>query len=523
MLRRLFVWFLLTALVFTLTGSVMADSHEGEYGGTLIYAQGADADALDPHMTTLGNSADVIVNVFDGLVRFKAGTTEIEPALATDWEISDDGLEYVFHLREGVEFHDGTAFNAEAVVFDIERQLDSDHPYYLEGSYPYAGFSLGMIDEVTAVDEYTVKFRLENPYAPFLKNLAMFATMIVSPEAVKEYGEDIFKNPVGTGAFKFVEWVRDDHITLEANEDYWDGRPYLDELIFTVIPNNQTRLLELEEGNIHLMEGLNPTDIERVRDNEELDLLEAPGLNIGYIALHNEKEPFDNKNVRKAMNYAINKEEIAEYLMGGQATVAKGPLPPTIWSYDESLEGYPYDPDEAKRLLEEAGYGDGFEFTLRTYSAPRSYNPVGARLATAVQQYLSQVGIDAEIEQLEWGTYIEEGKAGKHTAAFFGWIADNGDPDNFLNVFFNSDNRGSTNRAFYVNEEVDRLLEEAQQITDEAEREELYQEVQQIVVDDAPFVFLNHMKMQIPIRKSVENYVLYPTNNKYFHKVWLDE
>ncbi|WP_290768889.1 ABC transporter substrate-binding protein, partial [Halanaerobium sp.] len=233
MLRRLFVWFLLTALVFTLTGSVMADSHEGEYGGTLIYAQGADADALDPHMTTLGNSADVIVNVFDGLVRFKAGTTEIEPALATDWEISDDGLEYVFHLREGVEFHDGSPFNAEAVVFDIERQLDPDHPYYLEGSYPYAGFSLGMIDEVRAVDEYTVEFTLENPYAPFLKNLAMFATMIVSPEAVKEYGEDIFKNPVGTGAFKFVEWVRDDHITLEANEDYWDGRPYLDELIFT--------------------------------------------------------------------------------------------------------------------------------------------------------------------------------------------------------------------------------------------------------------------------------------------------
>jgi len=397
-LRRLLIILLVLTVVLASGGTVLADGHEGEYGGTLIYAQGADADALDPHMTTLGNSADVIVNVFDGLVRFKEGTTEIEPALATDWEISNDGLEYVFNLREGVEFHDGTPFNAESVVFDIERQLDPEHPYYLEGSFPYAGFSLGMIEEVTAVDEYTVKFTLENPYAPFIKNLAMFATMIVSPEAVKEYGEDIFKNPVGTGAFKFVEWVRDDNITLEANEDYWDGRPYLDELIFTVIPNNQTRLLELEEGNIHLMEGLNPTDVERVIENDELELLEAPGLNVGYIALHNEKEPFGNKKVRQAMNYAINKEEITEYLMGGQATVAKGALPPTIWSYNEELEGYPYDPEKARSLLEEAGYGDGFEFTLRTYSAPRSYNPVGARLATAVQQYLSEVGVDAEIE-----------------------------------------------------------------------------------------------------------------------------
>ncbi|MFN2340537.1 MAG: ABC transporter substrate-binding protein [Halanaerobium sp.] len=521
MLKKVLLMVLLIAVFFS--ASVLADGHEAEYGGTLIYAQGADADALDPHMTTLGNSADVIVNVFDGLVRFKSGTTEVEAALATDWEISEDGLEYTFNLREGVEFHDGTPFNAEAVVFDIQRQLDSDHPYYMEGSYPYAGFSLGMIEEVRAVDEYTVQFTLENPYAPFIKNLAMFATMIVSPEAVKEYGEDIFKNPVGTGAFKFVEWVRDDQITLVANEDYWDGRPYLDELIFTVIPNNQTRLLELEEGNIHVMEGLNPTDIQRVRDNEELELLEAPGLNVGYIALHNEKEPFDNKLVRQAMNYAINKEEIAEYLMGGQATVAKGALPPTIWSYDESLEGYPYNPAKARELLAEAGYEDGFEFTLRTYSAPRSYNPVGARLATAVQQYLSQVGIDAEIEQLEWGTYIEEGKAGRHTAAFFGWIADNGDPDNFLNVFFNSANRGSTNRAFYVNQRVDQLLADAQQITDEAAREEIYKEVQQIIVEDAPFVFLNHMKMQIPVRTNVENYVLYPTSNKYFHKVWLDQ
>ncbi|MGM0601776.1 MAG: ABC transporter substrate-binding protein [Bacillota bacterium] len=522
-MRRFLTVLLVMTLVLGAAGSVLAQNEDPEYGGTLIYAQGADADALDPHMTTLGNSADVIVNVFDGLVRFKSGTTEIEPALATDWEVSDDGLEYVFHLREGVEFHDGTPFNAEAVVFDIERQLDPEHPYYLEGAYPYAGFSLGMIEKVEEVDEYTVKFTLEDPYAPFLKNLAMFATMIASPEAVKEYGEDIFKHPVGTGPFEFVEWVRDDHITLKANEDYWDGRPYLDELIFTVIPNNQTRLLELEEGNIHVMEGLNPTDVERVVESDNLDLLEAPGLNIGYIALHNEKEPFDNKMVRKAMNYAINKEEIAKYLMGGQATPAKGPLSPTIWSYDDTLEGYPYNPEKAKSLLKGAGYGDGFEFTLRTYSAPRAYNPVGSRLATAVQQYLSEVGIKANIEQLEWGTYIEEGKAGKHTAAFFGWIADNGDPDNFLNVFFNSANQGSTNRAFYTNPKVDDLLEQAQQITDEDKRERIYKQVQGIIVDDAPFVFLNHMKMQIPVRSNVENYVLYPTNNKYFHKVWLDQ
>lgn len=514
---------LLLVLVMLLGIAGVSSAEEPQYGGTLIYAHGADADALDPHMTLLGTSADIIVNVFDGLVRFERGTTKIEPALATSWNVSDDGLIWTFNLRKGVKFHDGTPFNADAVVFDIERQINPNHPYYLEGKFPYAGFSLGMIEKVEAVDEYTVKFTLKHPYAPFLKNLAMFATCIVSPEAVKKYGEEIFKHPVGTGAFIFEEWVKDDHITVVANEDYWDGRPYVDKVIFKVIPRNEVRLLELEKGNIHIMEGLNPTDIKKVKDNPDLKLLEQPGLNIGYIALHNEKKPFDNKLVRQAMNYAINKEEICKYLMKDQAIPARGPLPPTIWSYDDTLKGYPYNPEKAKELLKEAGYGDGFTFTLRTYSAPRGYNPVGARLATAIQQYLKEVGVNAEIEQLEWGTYIKEGKAGKHTAALFGWMADNGDPDNFLNVFFNSANQGSTNRAFYTNEKVDELLIKAQKLSDEKEREKIYKEVQKIVVEDAPFVFLNHMKQMLPMRTNVKNYVLYPTYNKFFHKVWLEQ
>lgn len=522
-MRKLFAVLLLFMLVIGLSNSTMAVSEEDKYGGTLIYGQGAPADALDPHMTTLGSSADITVNIFDNLVRFKRGTTEIEPSLAKSWETSEDGLTWTFHLREGVKFHDGTPFNAEAVVFDIRRQLNPDHPYYFEGQYPYANFSLGMIETIKAIDEYTVEIKLNQPYAPFLKNLAMFATGIVSPTAVKEYGEDVFKHPVGTGPFKFEEWVKDDHITLVANEDHWDGRPYLDKLIYRIIPKNSVRLLELEKGNIDMMQGLNPTDISKVENNSDLEIKEDPGLNIGYIALHNEKEPFDNKLVRKAMNYAINKEEICEQLMKGVAVPAEGPLPPTMWGYNEDLTGYPYNPEKAKELLKEAGYEDGFSFTLRTYSAPRAYNPLGARLATVVQQYLKEVGIDAEIEQLEWGTYISEGKAGKHTAAFFGWMADNGDPDNFLNVFFNSENQGSTNRAFYTNKKVDEMLVEAQKTTNTDKREELYKEVQEIVVDDAPFVFLNHMKMQIPIRKEVNNFVLYPTNNKFFHKVWIND
>jgi len=307
-----------------------------------------------------------------------------------------------------------------------------------------------------------------------------------------------------------------------ANEGYWGGRPHLDKVVYKVIPDNAVRLMKLEKGELDVTEGINPNDLGRIKANKDLVLLEKPGMNVGYLAMHCQKPPFTDKRVRQALNYAVNKEEICKYLMNDQAVPATGVVPPSLWGYDPAQKGYPYDPKKAKQLLAEAGFPNGFKTTLRAYTAPRAYNPVGDRLATAIQSYFKEVGVDAKIETLEWGTYLAEGRAGKHEMALFGWMGDNGDPDNFLYVLLGSDNFGSGNRAFYKNDEVDELLKEAQQTYDEKERLDLYIKAQRIIVDDAPWVFLNHTKQLAATRKDVKGFALHPTSNRFFYSVWLD-
>ena len=486
---------------------------------TLIFGRGGDSITLDPAHIEDGESAKVCDMIYDTLIQYREGTTDLEPALAESWTRSPDGLIWTFHLRQGVQFHDGTPLTADAVVFSFSRPL-----------VLFRNFHEEFISQIIALDPFTVQIQLKTPYAPFISTLAGTSFSIVSPVAVRTLGE----NPIGTGPFKFVQWDRDDQIVLSANDTHWAGKPSLNRLIFRSIPDNAMRLAELQAGNLHVMEFPNPDEIPLIQGDPQLALLMQPSLNTGYVAMNMEKQPFDNLKVRLAINHAINKTEIIERLYRGLAIPAKNPIPPTLWSYDHSIEDYAYDPALAKQLLAEAGYPDGFETTLWALPVPRPYIPDGMAMAIAIQSDLENVGINTKIVTYDWATYLEKTANGEHDMAMLGWIADVADPDNFLYTLLsipNAEKPGAYNISFYRNEELQRILEIARMTTDEDIREaelrsggritdrdvriELYQQAQALVHRDAPWVPLAHAQRILVINRDVKNLKLSPLGWKY--------
>lgn len=514
-------------LTFTfITNYAIADSHQS--GGTFLFGRGGDSVGLDPALEEDGESFKVCDNIYDTLIHYKDGSTEIEPGLATKWESSEDGLSWTFTLRKGVTFHDGTPFNSEAVLFSLNRQHEKNHPYHnVEGSYTYwvATGLAEIVDEITAIDDHTVNITLNSPYAPFLYAIAITPFSIVSPTAVKEKGDDYSNHPVGTGPFIFQQWDRGDKIVLKANENYWGGRPNVDRVIFLSIPDNSVRLIELQQGNLHAMEFPNPDDLQQIRDDESLDLLSQPGMSVGYLALNMEKPPFDNLKVRLAINHAINKAVIIEHLYQGLGIPAKNPIPPTLWSYDDSIEDYDYNPKLAKELLTQAGYPKGFESTLWALPVPRPYIPDGRALAEVIQSELREIGIKTNIVTYDWGTYLEKTKYGDHDMAMLGWSADFGDPDNFLYFLLSksSAQKPAGNIAFYKSDEMQQILEKARSISDKDQRISLYKKAQNVFHRDIPWVPLAHAQQVLVISKKVKNLTLHPLNWKYFRNVTLEK
>jgi peptide/nickel transport system substrate-binding protein len=481
---------------------------------TLVIALGADATYLDPESVMNNESGFVMSAIFDGLTKYKKGTSEPGPGLAESWDISDDGTEYTFYLRQGVKFHDGTDFNADALLSELDRVTNEDNPYHVykqEGVHSFANFTWGSVENVEKIDDYTVKITLAEPHAPFLSSLAMVWSGIVSPASVEEWGFDINDHPVGTGPFKFVEWVRNDHITLEANPDYWDGAPSVDKLVYRIVPESSVRLLQLEQGEIHIMADVSPDDYKRIRDNSDLVLLDQPGLTVNSVVLPADSPILSDVRVRQAINYAVNKEEMNEFLYKNAAVTAATGMPPILWGYPEDLQPYPYDPEKAKELLAEAGYPDGFDYKMLCYENPRGYNPVGIKMAVAVQEYLAEVGINLELETLEWGAFLDARRqADNIDMGMAGWSGDNGDPDNFLWEMFSTDNIPVGNTAHYSNPELDEILREARTIPDQAERAELYKQAARIIHDDAPWLFINHTLHVRATRANVEGFALNP-------------
>ena len=493
---------------------------------TMVFGRGSDSVGLDPGLETDGESFKVCDNIYETLVGYDSESTSVVPQLAHSWDVSADQLTWTFHLRRGVQFHDGTPFDADAMLFSLGRQFYADHPFHeVEGGYKYWR-DMGMdeiIGELTAPNDSTFVIRLKEANAPFLSNLAMNFCAAVSPTALKKFGRDYFKNPVGTGPFRFVEWRKDERIVLARNDDYWGPKAKLDRLIFKPIQEASIRFLELSQNSVQGLDNLSPEYIDEIRANSQLQLMTQPGMNVGYLAMNMEKAPFDDLRVRQAINHAVNKKALVDNFYQGLAMVAKNPIPPTLWGYNDDIAGYAYDPDKARALLAEAGFANGFATELWAMPVPRPYMPQPDKIAQALQADLAKVGIRARIVQWEWGTYLDKVFAGEHPMALLGWTGDNGDPDNFLYVLLDKTSaiKPAQNIAFYKSDQLHEILVAARHSADRTERTQLYRQAQEIIFRDAPWVPLVHATQTMAFHRAVRGFKLHPTGSKWFHSTSL--
>ena len=505
---------------------------------TLVYCSEGSPEGFNPQLYTSGTTFDASSRqIFNRLVQFKRGTTTIVPGLATSWDVSADGTEYTFKLREGVKWHttnDFTPsrdFNADDVIFSFMRQLDKDHAYngVSGGSYEYFNsMSMGdLVKDVVKVDDYTVKFILNRPEAPFIANMAMDFASILSGEyadKMMEAGtpENVDLNPVGTGPFQLVQYQKDAVIRYKAFPEYWEGKAPLDNLIFAITPDSTVRYQKLKAGECHVMPFPNPADLTAMDADEDINLMSQEGLNVGYLGYNTQKEPFTDVKVRKALTMAINKDAIIEGVYQGAGVAAKNPLPPTIWSYNNDTVDDKYDPEAAKAMLAEAGYPDGFTTDVWAMPVQRPYNPNARRMAEMIQADWAKIGVNAEIVSYEWGEYLERTKKGEQGTFMLGWTGDNGDPDNFLAVLLGCDAVGSANRAQWCNEEFDNLIQQAKTTADVLERTRLYEEAQVVFKREAPWATIAHSVVFEPLRKEVVDYKIDPFGG-HFYGVDLEE
>lgn len=537
----LFVITMLVALSLALAGcggSKGSSSSKGNSGGSssgkkssgstqsaLVFGRGSDSVHLDPSMATDGESFMVTKNIEETLVNFsykKQNTDIVKTGLAKTWKISKDGLTYTFTLRKGIKFSDGTKFDASAVVYNFKRWKNStskQFPYYpsMFGGYG----SKSVIKSVKATGDYTVQFTLAKPLAPFLKDLAMSPFAIGSPTAIKKEGKNYDKHPVGTGPFVFKQWKPNNTITITKNKNYWKkGLPKLNTVIYKVISDNHARLTALQNGDIDLMEGLNPNDISSVKSNNKLQVFYRPSMNIGYLGLTATRKPFNNVKVRQAMNYAINKKAIVKAFYSPKAKVATSAIPHSFPSYDGNLKPYKYDPQKAKQLLKEAGYPNGFKMELWAMPVPRPYMPDGKKIATAMQADLKKVGITAKIVSYDWGTYIDKTSKGEADAFLLGWTSDNGDADNILYTLLSTNAIGSNNFTQYSNKKLDKVLNEARKTTDQSKRNQLYKKAQKIVNQNPPWVPLVHSTPALAGSAKIAGFKPHPTGSDRLDKVY---
>ena len=517
---------LLGATAFALALSAGAASAQ-----TLVYCSEASPEGFDSALYTSGTTFDASSHtVYNQLVEFVTGTTEVRPGLAESWEVSDDGMTYTFKLRPGVKFHSNDVFtpsrdfNAEDVVHTFMRQIET------EGTWEYfQGMGMpDLLESVTAVDDLTVEIKLAKPEAPFIANLAMDFASVVSKEyadamAAAGTPENVNQKPIGTGPFVFVDYQTDAVIRYAKNQDYWeDGLPKVDNLIFAITPDASVRYQRLQAGECHVMPYPAPADIQAMKDDPNINVMEQEGLNVGYLAYNTTQPPFDNANVRKALNMAIDKNAIIDVVFQGSGQVAKNPIPPTMWSYNDAIVDDPYDPEAAKAMLAAEGIEN---LSMKVWAMPvqRPYNPNARRMAELIQEDFAEVGVEVEIVSYEWGEYLSRSRElNRDGAILLGWTGDNGDPDNFLAVLLGCEGRENSNRAQWCYQPFEDLIQKAKVTSDVAERTKLYEEAQVIFKDQAPWATIAHSVVFMPMRPEVKGYVVHPLGGHIFDEVTVE-
>jgi peptide/nickel transport system substrate-binding protein len=479
---------------------------------TFTFAQGADPRGLDPARVDDLESGKVIQNLYEGLTKYAADSTKVEPSLAESWEVSADGLSYTFKLRQGVKFHDGTDFNADAVKFNIDRQL----PPKVDDNMPYASFTFGTVKDVEVVDPNTVKINLTQKNTAFLANLAMgMAAPMVSPKAITDSGNNsVMDSPVGTGPYKFVKWNKGENVVLVRNDEYWGDKALTKNVIFRIIADNSARVLALNNGEVDMIDGIDATVVDKIKEGGN-KLFEAPGMNVNYMAYNTTTKTFKDAAARTAVSQAVNVEELVKSLYQGYSEKATTILPTFMPGYDSTVQQVAYDPTAAKAGLAKAGIT---KVHMITYSNPRPYNAAtGAALAAAIQGYLQKVGVEATIDTFDWTTYKDKVKAGDYDIAFYGWIGDNGDPDNFMNLLADQDpnlNIARWQDPVYIN-----MIKKALATPNGPDRDAQYGAMEKYVAERAIWLPFSHAKSQAAYRPNVSGFIYHVTGVVFLDKV----
>lgn len=525
--------FLKLALGFV---AAVAFGQQAQAAKTFVYCSEASPKTFNPQLGTDGATFNASSRpIYNRLVDFERGTTKVIPSLAEKWDVSKDGKTITFNLRKNVQFHTTPyfkptrAFNADDVLFTFNRMLKADHPYNKVSGGVYEYFtSMDMnklIKSIDKVDDSTVKFVLTRAEAPIIANMAMDFASILSAE----YGDQLLKakkpemldiQPIGTGPFVWKSYRKDSEIRYEANPTYFEGKSPLDRVVFAITKDPNVRIQKLKRGECHFVAEPPPTDLKALRADSKITVMEQEGLNVAYLGINVTKPPFDKVEVRKALAHALNRQSYIDAIYLGNAVVAKNPIPPTMWSYNDKTVDDDFDIAKSKQLLAKAGFPNGFQTTLWYMPVSRPYNPNGKKMGEMMQADLAKVGIKADLLTFDWGAYLDKARAGQHQLIMMGWTGDNGDPDNFLSVLLSCEAaKNGSNYSRWCYQPFEKLIDQAKVGADQKARTKLYQDAQTVFKTQAPWVTLAHSKAFRAMTKTVQGYKMSPLGTDAFYGV----
>jgi peptide/nickel transport system substrate-binding protein len=520
-------------LLCVLLFAVLAGCGNLDESGTtqLVMARVKDAVNLDPSHATDGLSLNVSSEIMEGLVTFKPGTFDVVGSLAESWTIADGGRRFTFKLRPNAKFSDGTPADAAAVKFNFDRWRLQKDPAHGAFSYAYwvsefGGFSddpknPGSVKDVIVDNPRQVTFVLPNPSGTFLRNVAMQAFLIGSPTAIKADPQAFEQHPIGSGPYVLREWLRDDHITLDASPTYNGpmSAPRIKTVVIRDIPDQATSVLSIEKGELSMLTDPRPDDAAMLGAEKPISIVNQPSNNLAYLAMNMEKKPFDDLRVRRAVAMAIDLPAIIRALYGPGTTIGDNWTPPGMLGENDKVKVWPHDPAAAKKMLADAGFPHGFTTQLYLPTSPRPYMPDPQRLAEAIQANLKDAGITVVLEPFEFGVFLAKVQNGEHPMCLIGWSGDNGDPDNFYYPLLDQDSAVkpfAQNYSLWRDPAFHRLMLAGQRSVNENERREIYKRAAQMVHDQVPAISLLHTPVPLALRRSLHGFVPSPDTEYHF-------